>query len=80
MPRVTSKPVVPSASPAGRGPATAAEARRLVADWSDLSASRRRDLANGLSTLVRLAGKPAEALPLDPQECLAVLERASRPR
>ena len=56
---------------------TAAEALLLVRSWGDLKDSRRRDLANALNGLIALAGLPAEAIRLDPEHSLALMDRAS---
>jgi integrase len=43
-----------------------AQALALVETWSDLTVSRRRDLASALSTIARLAGLPPDAVVLAP--------------
>ena len=60
----------PSPPPApalvSQGAVTVAAALELVAGWTELPATRRRDLASALSTVTRLAGMPPGALTLTP--------------
>ncbi len=53
-------------APGAEATLTAAGALALIAGWTDLSATRRSDLASAVATAARIAGLPEGTLPLTP--------------
>ncbi len=52
---------------------TAADALAQITSLPDLSATERRDLISAINTIVRVAGAPADLLPLTPERLRATV-------